>query len=171
MPLLDRMRSTARRHGIYHLFEQISFSIIIVFVVLVVIDSLIFIAIKLGQDFIADLAFRESVILKDAFAPLLTVIILLEFNHSIIAAMRARSGAIQVRIVVIIAIIVVARKIILLDYNSAGIETFLGIAGMLLALGVLYWLIGDADRRRNSATVAMPPSGQHPSEAAADTAD
>jgi uncharacterized membrane protein (DUF373 family) len=171
MPLLDRLRSTARRHGTYHAFEQISFSIIIVFVALVVVDSLIFIAIKLGEDFVADIAFRESVILRDAFAPLLTVIILLELNHSIIAAMRARSGAIQVRIVVIIAIIVVARKIILLDYSSAGIETFLGIGGMLLALGVLYWLIADADRKRAVPAAASTAAAQRPTEGAGGAGD
>jgi uncharacterized membrane protein (DUF373 family) len=156
MPSLDRLRSDARRHGIYHVFERVSFSIIIFFVVLVVVDSLIFIAIQLGEDFVTDLAFRESVILKDALAPLLTVIILLELNHSIIAALRARSGAIQVRIVVVIAIIVVARKIILLDYGSSGVDKLLGIAAMLLALGVLYWLIGDADRRRMAASAQQP---------------
>jgi len=44
-------------------------------------------------------------------------------------------------VVVLIAILVVARKIILLDFKTATLESLGGIAGMALALGVLYWLL------------------------------
>ena len=43
--------------------------------------------------------------------------------------------------VVLIAILVVARKIILLDFKTATLANLGGIAGMALALGVLYWLL------------------------------
>jgi uncharacterized membrane protein (DUF373 family) len=61
--------------------------------------------------------------LQDTFGLIFTVVILLEFNHSLATAMRTRSGIIQVRIIVLIAIIVIARKVILLDYKTATLET------------------------------------------------
>ena len=43
---------------------------------------------------------------------------------------------------IIIAILVIARKVILLDFKTATLETFAGIGAIALAFGALYWLIG-----------------------------
>jgi uncharacterized membrane protein (DUF373 family) len=51
---------------------------------------------------------------------------------------------------VMIAIIVMARKLILLDYKSATLETLLGYAGLALSLGALYWLVADSERPRRT---------------------
>ena len=66
---------------------------------------------------------------------ILTVIILVEFNHSIVLAIRQRSGAIQVRTIVLITIIVLARKLVLLDYSGTSMQTLLGLAGLGFLLG------------------------------------
>ena len=71
----------------------------------------------------------------------------MEFNHSIVLAIRQRSGAIQVRTIVLITIIVLARKLVLLDYSGTSMQTLLGLAGLGLSLGGLYWLISDGERR------------------------
>jgi uncharacterized membrane protein (DUF373 family) len=99
---------------------------------------------------VSGIGFIETAALKDTFGLILTVIILVEFNHSIVLAIRQRSGAIQVRIVVLITIMVLARKLVLLDYAAASAETLLGLGGLALALGGLYWLISDGEQRRRS---------------------
>lgn len=148
MPLFDRLPERWKNLTLYDFFEQIGFRILIFFISLIIIHSLILIGIKLGQDFVQGVLFRETQVMKEAFGLILTVIILLEFNHSIVSAMRAHTGAIQVRTVVMIAIIVMARKLILLDYQSAKLETLLGYGGLALALGALYWLVADTERLR-----------------------
>ena len=148
MSLFDRLPEHWKNLTVYDYFEQIGFRILILFISLIVIHSMILIGIKLGEDFAQGLLFRETQVMEETFGLILTVIILLEFNHSIVSAMRAHSGAIQVRIVVMIAIIVMARKLILLDYKSAALETLLGYAGLALALGILYWLVADSERPR-----------------------
>jgi uncharacterized membrane protein (DUF373 family) len=50
-----------------------------------------------------------------------------------------------------ITIIVIARKLILLDYTVATWPTLLGLGGLALVLGALYWLLSDIDRRRHAA--------------------
>jgi uncharacterized membrane protein (DUF373 family) len=87
--------------------------------------------------------------MKETFGLMLTVLILVEFNHSIVLAMRRHSGVLQVRVVVLIAIIVIARKLILLDYATTSLQTLLGLGGLALSLGALYWLLNDVDRRRS----------------------
>jgi hypothetical protein len=63
------------------------------------------------------------------------------------------SGAIQVRILVLITILVIALNLMLMDFTTIEAQTLLGFGGLLLALGGLYWLIsnGDRDRREVSA--------------------
>ena len=150
MFLLDVFRKQAKGRTIYEWFEQIVLSILVLIICLVIVYSLIIVAIKIFEDLVSGVGFIETVALKDTFGLILTVIILVEFNHSIVLAIRQRSGAIQVRIVVLITIIVLARKLILLDYAAASVETLLGLGGLALSLGGLYWLISDGEQRRRS---------------------
>jgi uncharacterized membrane protein (DUF373 family) len=148
--LLDVFRKQAKGRTIYEWFEQIVLSILVLIICLVIVYSLIIAAIKIFEDLVSGIGFIETAALKDTFGLILTVIILVEFNHSIVLAIRQRSGAIQVRIVVLITIIVLARKLVLLDYAAASVETLLGLGGLALALGGLYWLISDGEQRRRS---------------------
>jgi uncharacterized membrane protein (DUF373 family) len=107
-------------------------------------------------------AFLDKAALQDTFGLILTIVILLEFNHSIYIALTERSGAIQARMVVLIAILVIARKLMLRDFETLDFQTLSGFAGLLLALGGLYWLICDGDRRRPQAALpAAPDAPEH----------
>ncbi|MEJ2374022.1 MAG: phosphate-starvation-inducible PsiE family protein, partial [Pseudolabrys sp.] len=134
----------------YERFEQVVTRIIMLFISVVIVDSLVLVAIELINDFQLGLGFAEKELLQDIFGSVLTILILLEFNHSIALALAKKSGVLQARIVVLIAILVVARKIILLDFKSATLESLLGYGGMALALGVLYWLL-NMQRQRDVA--------------------
>ena len=95
--------------------------------------------------------FLEQELLQDVFGSILTVLILLEFNHSIAVSLKQKTGIIQTRIVVLIGILVIVRKIILLDFKTASIETLAAHAGVALALGVLYWLMSVSNRHHATA--------------------
>ena len=151
MFLLDVFRKQAKGRTLYEWFEQIILGILVFIISLVIVYSLILTAITLFEDLISGIGFVETSALKDTFGLILTVIILVEFNHSIVLAIRRRSGAIQVRIVVLITIIVLARKLVLLDYAAASVETLLGLGGLALSLGGLYWLISDGEQRRRES--------------------
>jgi uncharacterized membrane protein (DUF373 family) len=146
--LLDVFRKQARGRTVYEWFEQSILGIIVLIMSVVIVYSLILGTITLFGDLVSGIDSMETSALKDTFGLILTVIILVEFNHSIVLAIRQRSGAIQVRIVVLITIIVLARKLVLLDYTTASVETLLGLGGLAISLGGLYWLISDGERRR-----------------------
>jgi uncharacterized membrane protein (DUF373 family) len=148
--LLDVFRKRNKGRTLYEWFEQIILGVVVFIISLVIVYSLILATITLFNDLISGIGFVETSALKDTFGLILTVIILVEFNHSIVLAIRQRSGAIQVRIVVLITIIVLARKLVLLDYAAASVETLLGLSGLALALGGLYWLISDGEQRRRA---------------------
>ena len=150
MFLLDVFRKQAKGRTAYEWFEQIILGIIVIIMSLVIIYSLFVAIITLSGDLASGIESMETSALKDTFGLILTVIILVEFNHSIVLAIRQRSGAIQVRIVVLITIIVLARKLVLLDYTTASMETLLGLGGLALSLGGLYWLISDGEQRKRA---------------------
>lgn len=139
----------------YERFEQIVSRIIMLFVAVVIVYAVILTGIELVDDFWLGRAFMEQELLQDIFGSILTILILLEFNHSIAAALTHRTGVIQVRIVVLLAILVVARKLILIDFKTATIEQLAGLSGTALALGVLYWLIRASEPARHAR--AQPP--------------
>jgi uncharacterized membrane protein (DUF373 family) len=148
--LLDLFKKRAKGRTPYEWFEQIILGIMVFIISLVIIYSVVLVIITLFEDLTSGTGFMETGALKETFGLILTVIILVEFNHSIVLAIRQRSGAIQVRIVVLITIIVLARKLVLLDYATASVETLLGLGGLALSLGGLYWLISDGEQRRRS---------------------
>jgi uncharacterized membrane protein (DUF373 family) len=125
----------------YERFEQVISRIIMAFVAVVIVYSVALTAIELALDFTLGRAFMEHELLQDVFGSILTILILLEFNHSIAISLKRKTGIVQTRIVVLIGILVIVRKIILLDFKTASIEALAGHAGVALALGALYWLI------------------------------
>jgi uncharacterized membrane protein (DUF373 family) len=132
--------------SLYERFEQVVTRIIMLFISAAILDSLVLTAIRLISDFQLGFAFTEKVLLQDIFGSVLTILILLEFNHSIALSLKNKSGVLQARMVVLIGVLVVVRKIMLLDFKSATLENLLGYGGMALALGALYWLLGTKRR-------------------------
>jgi uncharacterized membrane protein (DUF373 family) len=130
----------------YQRFEQVVSRIVMAFVAIVIVYSVILVTIELAVDFMLGRAFMEQELFQDVFGSILTILILLEFNHSIAVALKHKIGIVQARTVVLIAILVIARKIILIDFKTASIEMLGAHAFVALALGALYWLLVVANR-------------------------
>jgi uncharacterized membrane protein (DUF373 family) len=147
----------------YGMFERIALGSVMLMLAAITLYAIVFAAIRLLGDLALGESFLDKAALQDTFGLILTIVILLEFNHSIYVALRERSGAIQARMVVLIVILVVARKLMLSDFETLDIETLLGFGGLLLALGGLYWLICDGDRRRAHAASHKAANAAGPS--------
>ena len=141
----------------YGQFERIALGSVLIMLAVITVFATVLVAIKLVGDLALGESFLDKAALQDTFGLILTIVILLEFNHSIYVALTERSGAIQARIVVLIAILVIARKLMLRDFEALDFQTLLGFGGLLLALGALYWLICDGDRRRARAAALELP--------------
>lgn len=159
---LKALKDEWHEYTSYERFEQVVSRIVMLFVSVVIVYSVMLVAYELAIDFQLGQQFMERELLQDVFGSILTILILLEFNHSISVALKQRTGVMQARIVVLIAILVIARKIILLDFKSSSIEVLAGHAGVALALGVLYWLMGPHWQGHAGAQRREPASGGEP---------
>jgi len=83
-----------------------------------------------------------------------TVIIALEFKRSLLVVAERRDSVVQVRSVILIALLAVVRKLIILDLSSTDAFHLLALAAAILALGAVYWLVRDQGQPRET----IPPA-------------
>jgi uncharacterized membrane protein (DUF373 family) len=150
MKLFDLLTRPGGLYRLYSRFEIVVSAMLLLFVSIIIVYSVAMLAMTLFDEFSAGVHLVEATALKDTFGLILSILILIEFNHSIALAMHRRSSVLQVRVIILITIIVIARKLILLDYTKTALETLLGLGGLALSLGVLYWLLSHAARRSHA---------------------
>jgi len=148
----DTIRQKLLALADYERFERLALRYTQLLLIAITLFAMVLVTIDLVRDFGLGEDFMDKAVLQDTFGSVLIILILLEFNHSVQLAIKHRTGAVQVRMVVLIAILVIVRKLMLLDYTSAEMRTLLGYAGLLLALGALYWLVAHADTRHQAGT-------------------
>jgi uncharacterized membrane protein (DUF373 family) len=88
----------------------------------------------------------DHAVFQTVFGMIMTLLIAMEFKHSIIRVMLRRDHIVQVKTVVLIALLAIARKFIILDPNIDP-ERIGALAAALLALGGVYWLMRQRDDR------------------------
>jgi uncharacterized membrane protein (DUF373 family) len=86
------------------------------------------------------------------FGMIMTLLIAMEFNHSILQTMERLHRIIQVKTVVLISILALVRKFIILNIEATSATTIAALAFAAIALGGVYWLMRERDDR--SAAVA-----------------
>ncbi|HSH26258.1 MAG TPA: phosphate-starvation-inducible PsiE family protein [Wenzhouxiangella sp.] len=87
-------------------------------------------------------------VFQKLFGAILTLLIAMEFQHSIIKVIERREHIIQTKIVVLIALLALARKFIILDTASTSPMMLLALSVGVVALGAVYWLIEQRDAIR-----------------------
>ena len=88
----------------------------------------------------------DYVIFQTVFGAVFTVLIALEFKNSLLVTLRARDSVVQVRSVVLIALLALVRKFIIIDINVVSPAMIAAIAGATLSLGLIYRLVRDPNR-------------------------
>jgi uncharacterized membrane protein (DUF373 family) len=89
---------------------------------------------------------------QSVFGEILTLLIALEFNHTLQYVVKRQQSIIQTQVVLLIALLAIARKFIVLDLGSVDAAQLLGLAAITLGLGIAYWLIRERDDRTDIAS-------------------
>ena len=76
-----------------------------------------------------------------------TVIIALEFKRSLLIIAERKQDIVQVRTVLLIALLAVVRKLMILDPTGVDASQLFALAATIMALGGVYWLVRDQDLR------------------------
>jgi uncharacterized membrane protein (DUF373 family) len=134
--------------GLYERFEQVVSLVLTVLVSLVVVAALVNLTFRIGALLVSGLIDpAEQSVFQAIFGMILVVLIALEFNHSILSVLERKNSIVQVRTVVLIALLALARKFIILDATKTEAATVIGLAVAVIALGAVYWMMREQDHR------------------------
>ena len=107
---------------------------------------------RLGESVVAGLLLGvldplDHKVFQHVFGNIMTLLIALEFNHALQYVVVREQSIIQTKVVLLIALLALARKFIILDMHETSAEQLLGLAAITLVLGVTYWLLRERDDR------------------------
>ena len=146
---------------LYEKFEQV-----VVFILTAVIAVVVIVAVwNLARTVTVSLALGaldplDHASFQQVFGMIFTVVIAMEFKRSLLVVAERRFGVTQVRSIVLIAILAIVRKFIILDPANTEPALIAALAASILALGLVYWLVRDQDRKEDSDLRAGLRPGQ-----------
>jgi uncharacterized membrane protein (DUF373 family) len=135
--------------SLYQRFEHVVVTILTALIAIIVVVAVWNLSVKIlfGLVLSGSLDPSDYSIFQAVFGMIFTVIIALEFKKSLLVIAERRDNVVQIRSVVMIALLAICRKVIILDLRETDTSQVFALATAILALGVVYWLIRDSDQR------------------------
>jgi uncharacterized membrane protein (DUF373 family) len=130
--------------SLYERFEQTVVSALTMVIALIIAMAAwqsVLHTLRLVQSHMVDPA--DSQVFQGLLGMVLTVLIALEFKHTLLVVRHHRRAIVQVRAVVLIALLALVRRFIILDLYQTTPSVVAALAGASLALGVVFWLVGN----------------------------
>lgn len=146
--------------GFYERFEQVIALVLSAVIAVIILVSLLQLISIVFTLLILD-AFNplDHKVFQTVFGMIMTLLIAMEFKHSIVRVALRRDSIIQVKTVILIGLIALARKFVILD-PEASPGKIAALAGATLALGATYWLMRERDDRVAETSEHDPSSSR-----------
>jgi len=132
----------------YERFEQLVILILTGLIAIVIVFAVWNLGLKIFHAVLSPQNFdpTDYSVFQAIFGAIFTVIIALEFKRSLLVVAQRQESIVQVRTVILIALLAIVRKVIILDLASTEALQLFALAAAILALGAVYWLVRDQDR-------------------------
>ncbi len=135
----------------YERFEHIV-SIFLSFIISIVI---IFALLQLTREVINVLFFNmlsplDHKVFQLIFGMIMTLLIAMEFKHSILKVLDRQSHIVQAKGVVMIALLALTRKLIIIDLSETDPSKVFALGFVVLALAVVYYLLKRDDYKNTN---------------------
>jgi uncharacterized membrane protein (DUF373 family) len=136
----------------YQKFEQICVMVLTFLIAVVIVFALWHLAINVLTAVVTNTFDpTDYAVFQAVFGMIFTVIIALEFKRSLLVLAERRESIVQVRAVILIALLAVVRKLIILDLSHTESMQLFALAAAILALGAVYWLVSEQEKRNRAA--------------------
>jgi uncharacterized membrane protein (DUF373 family) len=84
-------------------------------------------------------------VFQGVFGMIMTLLIAMEFKHSILKVLERQAHIIQVKTLILIAQLALVRKFIILDYAETDAAKLAALGFAVLVLGAVHWLLQERD--------------------------
>jgi len=132
--------------GVYERFEQVVAVTLSVIIAAVILIALVQLVLQIVPLMVRGMDILKPEVFGSLFGMILTLLIALEFGHTIVRVAVRQDNIVQVKTVLLIALLALSRKFIVLDPQE-GAATIAAIAGATLVLGIVYWLLREREDR------------------------
>ena len=138
---------------LYQKFEQIVVLALTGLIAIVVVSAMWSLAVNVLFNLLLSGTFdpTDYTMFQSVFGMIFTVIIAREFKRSLLGVTERKESVVHVRAVILITMLVIARKLIILDLARIDALQLVALAAATLSLGGVYWLVRDQDRRGSSS--------------------
>lgn len=140
----------------YERFEQVVALVLSAVIAVIIVVSLFQLISIVFTLLVLD---ADHEVFQSVFGMIMTLLIAMEFKHSIVRVALRRDSIIQVKTVVLIALIALSRKFVILD-SDASPAKIAALASATLALGATYWLLRKRGDRAAETSEHDPSSSQ-----------
>jgi uncharacterized membrane protein (DUF373 family) len=150
MPFKDELAAARRQWKpltVYQKFEHAVVLVLTALIAVVVVFALWNLVLKILFSIISSGGFdpTDYPVFQALFGMIFTVIIALEFKRSLLVVGERQHGIVQVRTVILIALLAIVRKLMIIDLSAADAAEMFALAAAILALGAVYWLVREQD--------------------------
>jgi uncharacterized membrane protein (DUF373 family) len=155
MPFKEKLAVALRQWKpltIYQKFEHAVILVLTALIAIVVAFALWNLVLKILFSIVSSGGFdpTEYSVFQALFGMIFTVIIALEFKRSLLLVAERRHGIVQARTVILIALLAIVRRLIIIDLSATDAAEVFALATAILALGAVYWLVRDQDKREQA---------------------
>jgi uncharacterized membrane protein (DUF373 family) len=146
MGMKDEWAAGRARWAKLTLYQQFEHAVILILtgiIAIVIVAAVWNLALNVVLGVILAAAFDPSnyAVFQTVFGTMFTVIIALEFKKTLVVVSERQQTTVQVRAVVLIALLAVVRKVIILDLATTEALQVFALAAAILSLGAVYWLV------------------------------
>jgi uncharacterized membrane protein (DUF373 family) len=162
MKLREEMAAARERWSVLTFYEKFEHAVVLVLtglIAVVVAFAVWNLLLKVAGSILSTGGFdpTDYEVFQAIFGMIFTVIIALEFKRSLLGVAERKQGVVQARTVILIAMLAIVRKLLIIDLSATDAFHLLALSAAVLALGGVYWLVREQDRRESSPR-RMPAS-------------
>lgn len=129
----------------YHWFEWFVVAVLTVLVSVSVLLTLLQSGVELYKAVMAGPHLLGHTQFIKVFASFMTVLIALEFNHTVLADITTKAPVVKVRAVLLVAMLALARKVVLVDFKEVEYTSMLGLGVLIVCVTAAYWAVQRED--------------------------
>src|SRR3977135_1531990 len=135
--------------SLYQRFEHVVIMFLTALIAVIVIAAVWNLSLKILFGLVLSGSFDPSdyTVFQAVFGMIFTVIIALEFKKSLLVIAERRESVVQIRSVVIFALLAICGMVIIFALREADEAQPFALAALILALCVVSWLIRDSYQR------------------------
>jgi uncharacterized membrane protein (DUF373 family) len=135
-----------RELALYERFESAVVIVLTILIIVVVLTATWRLAGVVGTMVATDeIHPANQSVFQTIFGMIFTVIIALEFKRSLLVVLERKESVVRVRSIILIAMLAMVRKFIILDLAQAAALDIFALSAAILALGIVYLIVRQAD--------------------------